>query len=38
VSWLLRRTQNIAALLLATMFTCFLIQIFFRYVLNDPLT
>jgi TRAP-type C4-dicarboxylate transport system permease small subunit len=36
VSWLLRRTQNIAALLLATMFTCFLIQIFFRYVLNNP--
>ena len=36
MSWLLRRTQNIAALLLATMFTCFLIQIFFRYVLNNP--
>jgi C4-dicarboxylate transporter DctQ subunit len=36
VGWLRRRTHNIAALLLATMFTCFLVQIFFRYVLNNP--
>jgi TRAP-type C4-dicarboxylate transport system permease small subunit len=34
--WLHRRAQNIAALLLATMFTCFLIQILFRYVFNYP--
>ena len=34
--WLRRRAQNIAALLLATMFTCFLIQILFRYVFNYP--
>jgi TRAP-type C4-dicarboxylate transport system permease small subunit len=36
VAWLLRRTHNIAALLLATMFGCFLVQIFFRYVLGNP--
>jgi C4-dicarboxylate transporter DctQ subunit len=36
MAWLLRRTHNIAALLLGTMFTCFLIQIFFRYVLSNP--
>jgi TRAP-type C4-dicarboxylate transport system permease small subunit len=34
--WLRRRAQNIAALLLAAMFTCFLIQILFRYVFNYP--
>ncbi len=34
--WLRWRAQNIAALLLATMFTCFLIQILFRYVFNYP--
>lgn len=34
--WLRRRAQNIAALLLATMFTCFLIQVVFRYVFNYP--
>ena len=34
--WLRRRAQNIAAFLLATMFTCFLIQILFRYVFNYP--
>jgi TRAP-type C4-dicarboxylate transport system permease small subunit len=34
--WLRRRAQNIAALLLATMFICFLIQILFRYVFNYP--
>jgi len=36
VDWLRHRTHNIAALLLATMFSCFLVQIFFRYVLNNP--
>jgi TRAP-type C4-dicarboxylate transport system permease small subunit len=36
MTWLLRRTHNVAALLLATMFVCFLIQIVFRYVLNNP--
>jgi TRAP-type C4-dicarboxylate transport system permease small subunit len=35
-SWLRRRAHNIAALLLATMFVCFLIQILFRYVFNYP--
>ncbi len=36
MDWLRHRTHNIAALLLATMFSCFLVQIFFRYVLNNP--
>jgi len=36
VQWLRWRAQNISALLLATMFTCFLIQILFRYVFNYP--
>ena len=36
LQWLHRRTHNIAALMLATMFICFLIQIVFRYVLNYP--
>ena len=35
-AWLRRRAQNVAALLLATMFTCFLIQVVFRYVFNYP--
>ena len=34
--WLRHRAQNISALLLATMFTCFLVQILFRYVFNSP--
>jgi C4-dicarboxylate transporter, DctQ subunit len=34
--WLHRRAENIAALMLATMFACFIVQIFFRYVLNHP--
>jgi TRAP-type C4-dicarboxylate transport system permease small subunit len=34
--WLRRRAQNVAALMLATMFVCFLIQILFRYVFNYP--
>jgi C4-dicarboxylate transporter DctQ subunit len=40
-SALLRRlralTDNVAVALMATMFVCFLLQIFFRYVLNRPL-
>jgi C4-dicarboxylate transporter DctQ subunit len=34
--WLRQRAENIAVALLATMFVCFIIQIFFRYVLNYP--
>ncbi|CAN5572389.1 TRAP transporter small permease subunit [soil metagenome] len=36
VGWLHRRALNIAALLLATMFGCFLVQILMRYVFNNP--
>jgi len=35
--WLRRRAENIAAFMLAVMFICFILQIFFRYVLNSPL-
>jgi C4-dicarboxylate transporter, DctQ subunit len=35
--WLRRRTENVAVLLLSSMFACFIVQIFFRYVLDDPL-
>jgi TRAP-type C4-dicarboxylate transport system permease small subunit len=34
--WLRQRAQNVAALMLAMMFVCFLIQILFRYVFNYP--
>jgi C4-dicarboxylate transporter, DctQ subunit len=34
--WLRRRAENIAALLLATMFIAFLVQIVFRYILGWP--
>src|SRR4051794_273863 len=34
--WLRRRAENIAVILLSTMFACFIVQIFFRYVLNNP--
>src|SRR5258705_12264450 len=34
--WLRRRAENILVALLSTMFSCFIIQIFFRYVLNNP--
>jgi TRAP-type C4-dicarboxylate transport system permease small subunit len=34
--WLRWRAQNVAALMLGTMFTCFFIQILFRYVFNYP--
>lgn len=35
--WLRRRAENIAVALLLIMFVCFILQIFYRYVLNDPL-
>jgi C4-dicarboxylate transporter, DctQ subunit len=35
--WLRRRAENIAAVMLAAMFVCFILQIFARYVLNSPL-
>ncbi len=34
--WLRARAENFAALLLVTMFVCFLVQIVFRYVFNFP--
>lgn len=34
--WLRRRAENIAVAFLTLMFATFIIQIFFRYVLNDP--
>jgi C4-dicarboxylate transporter, DctQ subunit len=35
--WLKRRAENIAFALLVIMFGTFILQIFFRYVLDDPL-
>jgi TRAP-type C4-dicarboxylate transport system permease small subunit len=35
--WLRNRAENVAVLLIATMFVCFLMQIVFRYFLNQPL-
>jgi C4-dicarboxylate transporter, DctQ subunit len=35
-SWLTRRAENVAAAMLAVMFAAFLVQIFFRYVMNFP--
>ena len=35
--WLRRRAENVLVALLSVMFGCFIIQIFFRYVLNDPI-
>ena len=37
LAWLQRRADDVAVLLIATMFVSFLLQIFFRYVLNRPL-
>lgn len=37
ITWLKNRAENIVALLLASMFLTFLIQIVFRYLLNLPL-
>lgn len=34
--WLRRRAENIAALMLAVMFTAFIVQVVFRYLLNLP--
>ncbi len=35
--WLHARAENVAVVLIATMFVCFLLQICFRYLLNRPL-
>ena len=35
--WLRRRAENVAVALLSVMFATFIIQIFFRYVLNNPI-
>jgi TRAP-type C4-dicarboxylate transport system permease small subunit len=35
-SWLRRRAENMLVILLTVMFVSFLIQVFSRYVLNDP--
>jgi len=35
--WLRRRAENVAFALLVVMFGTFILQIFFRYVLDDPL-
>jgi C4-dicarboxylate transporter, DctQ subunit len=35
--WLRRRAENVAVALLSVMFATFIVQIFFRYVLNNPL-
>jgi TRAP-type C4-dicarboxylate transport system permease small subunit len=35
--WFRRRAENVAVALVATLFVCFLLQITFRYVLNQPL-
>jgi TRAP-type C4-dicarboxylate transport system permease small subunit len=34
--WLRRRAENVAVALLSVMFATFIIQIFFRYILNNP--
>ena len=34
--WLQRRAENIAVALLCVMFATFIVQIFARYVLNNP--
>lgn len=36
VAWLQRRAENVAALMLAVMFSAFIVQIVFRYVFNFP--
>ncbi|MHA1564550.1 MAG: TRAP transporter small permease [Alphaproteobacteria bacterium] len=38
VGWLRNRADNVAVGLLTAMFVSFLLQIFFRYVVNQPLT
>src|SRR5437763_2260930 len=34
--WLRRRAENVAVVLLSVMFATFIVQIFSRYVLNNP--
>jgi len=34
--WLRRRAENVAVVLLSVMFGTFILQIFFRYLLNNP--
>ena len=34
--WLRRRAENVLVVLLSVMFATFIIQIFWRYVLNNP--
>ena len=38
VNWLRGRAENMAVGLLAAMFISFILQIFYRYVVNEPLT
>ena len=38
LNWLRNRADNVAVGLLTAMFVSFLLQIFFRYVVNQPLT
>jgi C4-dicarboxylate transporter DctQ subunit len=35
--WLKRRAENVAVMLIGTMFVCFVLQIAFRYLLRQPL-
>jgi TRAP-type C4-dicarboxylate transport system permease small subunit len=35
--WLRRRAENVSVALLSVMFASFILQIFFRYVLNNPI-
>ncbi|MBS0535999.1 MAG: TRAP transporter small permease [Proteobacteria bacterium] len=37
LNWLSRRTKDVLVLLLATMFVTFILQIVFRYLINEPL-
>src|ERR1700710_280396 len=34
--WLRRRAENVLVALVSVMFSCFIIQIFYRYFLNNP--
>ena len=36
-AWLRRRAENVAAAMLAVMFTAFIVQIVFRYIFNFPI-
>src|SRR5690348_4606254 len=35
--WLRRRAENVAVALISVMFATFILQIFFRYVMNNPI-